>query len=150
MIIHSLQFFSQCIGAISFLITFFKTNQQILISCTLWNVPWVNGMFNFKDQLTVTTYRRQLSISCNTVKKELSYCSQLCTYSILTSIDYDISALMKQKLLTLVKLLSSPLVLAQWGSSCPIFRLLRSVVSIGVCPFSFGHCIVCPFSIGGL
>ena len=37
----------------------------------------------------------------------------------------------------------------QWGPCCSIIRCLcRVLQSIG-CPLSFGHCIVCPFSIYG-
>jgi hypothetical protein len=31
-----------------------------------------------------------------------------------------------------------------WRSCCSIFSFLCSVVEIIFCPFSFGHCIVCP------
>ena len=36
-----------------------------------------------------------------------------------------------------------------WGSCCPICSFLCSglVHCLSFCPFSFGHCIVCPFSI---
>jgi hypothetical protein len=35
-----------------------------------------------------------------------------------------------------------------WGGSCfPIFSFLFNVLYIVVCPFSFGHCIICPSSI---
>ncbi len=37
----------------------------------------------------------------------------------------------------------------QLASCCSIFSFLCSVLYIIVCPFSFGHCIVCPISIDG-
>ena len=36
----------------------------------------------------------------------------------------------------------------KWGSCCPIFSFLYNASWIVVCPFSFGHCIVCPSIYG--
>ena len=32
----------------------------------------------------------------------------------------------------------------QWRSCCSFFSFLCRVLQISVCPFSFGHCLVCP------
>ena len=37
----------------------------------------------------------------------------------------------------------------QWGSCYSIFSFMCNVLQIFVCPFSFGHCIVCCSSIYG-
>jgi hypothetical protein len=41
---------------------------------------------------------------------------------------------------------NSPLQLIPWafGFCCSIFRYMKEVMCIIVCPFSFGYCIVCP------
>ena len=36
-----------------------------------------------------------------------------------------------------------------WSSCCSIFNLLCSTVTVIICPFSFGHCIVGPSSLYG-
>ena len=36
-----------------------------------------------------------------------------------------------------------------WGSCCSIFSLLCSTVTVIICPFSLGHCIVGPSSLYG-
>jgi hypothetical protein len=36
----------------------------------------------------------------------------------------------------------------KWGSRCSIFSFLCNALWIVVCPFSFGHCVVCPSIYG--